>query len=344
MTRIGLVTSGPAEHCSQKVHQLRVALAHLPLNTKIVAFVDSDLLVKPHWLRWLCGRLEEPGVAAATGGVWAVPRKQSMVNNLYCSMNNALASLFGPKFAPGLWGSWAARVDRLESSRISQIWANAFSDTWSAQSALCLNGEKILFEPRSIGIRTIQTNGRGVRQSLVRWFKSHRPWNPVASAMLLAGNLMMQLGFWSSLIRGGVGIQSDWLSGGLHLALAGLIYGVSVLTGLIRGQLGKLHAADSRFNRAARRWDCWAWPINSAFLVLGDLASRVFNRVRWSDLVYRVDHLGRMIQIGRKRIAAEVDCSETEQPEKTWGVVRSPDAAPPHGEAVRSTVTRRRAG
>jgi hypothetical protein len=317
MTRMGLVFSGPAEHCSQKVHQLRTGLKHLPNNAKIIAFVDSDLQVKAHWLRWLCGRLEEPGVAAVTGAVWAVPRKQSLVNNLYCSISNSVASLYGPKFAPGLWGSWAVKVDRLEASRVAQVWNNSFSETWSAQAALCLNGEQIRFEPRSVGVRTVQTDWRAFRQTLVRWFKSHQPCFPTASRLLLFTVMMTQAGFWFAVVKGAMTLTTE--------------------------PLGKLHAADSRFNRMARRWDCWAWPINSALIVIGNLASRVVNRVRWQDLVYRLDSLGRFSLVGRKRVRSAADSLEAEQGERTWGVVRSAEAAPPHGETAPGITVRRKA-
>ena len=343
MTRMGLVFSGPAEHCSQKVHQLRTGLKHLPNNAKIIAFVDSDLQVKAHWLRWLCGRLEEPGVAAVTGAVWAVPRKQSLVNNLYCSISNSVASLYGPKFAPGLWGSWAVKVDRLEASRVAQVWNNSFSETWSAQAALCLNGEQIRFEPRSVGVRTVQTDWRAFRQTLVRWFKSHQPCFPTASRLLLFTVMMTQAGFWFAVVKGAMTLTTEPFSSFVHLAVAGAIYGTSVLTGMVRGQLGKLHAADSRFNRMARRWDCWAWPINSALIVIGNLASRVVNRVRWQDLVYRLDSLGRFSLVGRKRVRSAADSLEAEQGERTWGVVRSAEAAPPHGETAPGITVRRKA-
>ena len=343
MTRMGLVFSGPAEHCSQKVHQLRTGLKHLPNNAKIIAFVDSDLQVKAHWLRWLCGRLEEPGVAAATGAVWAVPRKQSLVNNLYCSISNSVASLYGPKFAPGLWGSWAVKVDRMAESRAAQVWTNSFSETWAAQAALCLNGEQIRFEPRSVGVRTVQTDWRAFRQTLVRWFKSHQPCFPTASRLLLLTGLMTQAGFWFAVVKGAMTLTTEPFSSFVHLALAVAIYGTSVLTGMVRGQLGKLHAADSRFNRMARRWDCWAWPINSALIVIGNLASRLVNRVRWQDLVYRLDSLGRFSLVGRKRVRSAADSLEAEQGERTWGVVRSAEAAPPHGETAPGVTVRRKA-
>lgn len=342
-TRMGLVFSGPAEHCSQKVHQLRTGLKHLPNNARIVAFIDSDLQVKSQWLSWLCGRLEEPGVAAATGAVWAVPRKQSLVNNLYCSISNSIASLYGPKFAPGLWGSWAVKVDRLNEARVGQVWNNAFSETWSAQAALCLNGEQIRFEPRSIGLRTVQTDWRGLRQTLVRWFKSHQPCFPTASRLLLLAGLMTQAGFWFAIVKGVMTLATDPFRAFVYLGLACTIYGTSVVTGMVRGQLGKLYAADSRFNRMARRWDCWAWPINSAFIVAGNLASRIVNRVRWQNLVYRIDGLGRFTLVGQKRVRSAVEALDAEQSERTWGVVRSADAAPPHGETAPNVTVRRKA-
>jgi len=344
LTRIGLVFSGPAEHCSQKVHQMRTALRHLPGNARVVAFVDSDLLVRRQWLRWLCGRLYEPGVAAVTGAVWSVPRKESLFSNLQCSISNSLASWFGAKSAPGLWGSWAVRVDRLESSGLNQAWATAFSEKWVAEQALCLNGERILFEPRSMGVRQVETDARGLRRTLNRWWRSFQGSKPVVSYWVGFAFALMQIGFWG-LLAGGLaslvsagGVRWGWLVG------AGLIYTLNVMAGIVRGQLGKQYAEDSRFNRIARRWDCWAWPISAAFNSAAEIGARFQTRVRWVDLVYRVDNSGRVRLIGRKRLQPLSDELEAEREDRNWGVIRSVEAAPPHGATAPAPVVRRKAG
>lgn len=341
-TRIGLVFSGPAEQCSQKVHQLRTAVRHLPANARVVAFVDSDLLVRNQWLRWLCGRLYEPGVVAVTGGVWSIPRKESLFNNLHCSISNAVASCFGTKRVPGLWGSWAVRIDRLESSGLMQVWATAFSESWTADQALRLSGGRILFEPRSVGVRQIETDGRGLRRSLIRWWRSFQVTKPTPSRVLLAASAALQTGFWGLLVASlaavasGSGVDWSWLG------LAGLIYGLNALAGIVRGQMGKLFAEDSRFHRIARRWDCWAWPITAAVMLLAALVALGQSRVRWLDLVYRVDGSGRVALIGKRQ--AQPFEQEPESDERTWGVIRRAEVAPPHGAAVPEPSPRRRAG
>ncbi|MFO0035329.1 MAG: glycosyltransferase [Planctomycetota bacterium] len=344
LTRIGLIFSGPAEHCSQKVHQLRTALRHLPGNARVVAFLDSDLLVRRQWLRWLCGRLYDSGVAAVTGAVWSVPRKESFYSNLQCSISNSLASWFGAKYAPGLWGSWAVRVDRLEAVGLPQVWATAFSERWSAQQALCLNGERVVFEPRSVGVRQVETDSRGLRRTLVRWWRSFQGSKPLVSRWVWVASVALQLGFWGLLVgglgslAGADGIRWGWLAGAV------LIYCLNVMAGIVRGQLGKQYAEDSRFNRIARRWDCWAWPINAAVMIAADVGARWQSRVRWSDLVYRVDRSGRVALIGRKRLQPLSDEVEFERDERSWGVIRSVEGAPPHGAAVPEPVVRRKAG
>ncbi len=323
------------------MHQLRVALEHLPVNTRVVAFVDSDLLVRPQWLRWLCGRLYEPGIAAATGGVWSVPRKQSLWNNVQGSVSNSIATWFGSKRAPGIWGSWAVRLDRLEAAGVKQVWATAFSEAWSAHRALCLNGERVIFEPRSTGVRTVETNGAGLRRSLVRWFRSYQAAYPIQSWGFLVAGLLTQLGFWSLLFSGLANLGGVDGAGVWSLVAAALLYTLTVFTGIIRGQLGKLFADDSRFNRAARRWDCWGWPINSGLIVLADVLARLGSRVRWLDLVYRVDASGRVSLLGRKRLRPLEDEVAAETGERGRTMVRQVVTAPPHGEPVPEPVSAR---
>ena len=70
-----LIVAGRAVAGGQKVHNLRAATADLAAEIRALVFVDSDARPRPEWLRLAMARLAEPGVAAATGYRWFVPKR-----------------------------------------------------------------------------------------------------------------------------------------------------------------------------------------------------------------------------------------------------------------------------
>ncbi len=75
-----LIVAGTATDSGQKVHNLLSATADLPNEVSFLAFADSDARPPADWLRQLVGRLDSPGVVAATAYRWLVPRRQSVPN------------------------------------------------------------------------------------------------------------------------------------------------------------------------------------------------------------------------------------------------------------------------
>lgn len=63
------------ETCSLKCAALAQALENLPADVTAVALIDGDTVPHPSWLADLVAALDEPGVGAATGNRWYVPRE-----------------------------------------------------------------------------------------------------------------------------------------------------------------------------------------------------------------------------------------------------------------------------
>lgn len=333
--RIALVYSGPAHSGSQKSHQLRVGLAHLSANTQIVAFANADLQFSRSWLRWLVCRLDDDRLGAVTGGVWMLPRHQTIWNSLACSMHNSLAACMTPKFSPGLWGSWAMRLDRVRELGLDQVWASAFSDTWSASEALQINGLRIAYEPRSIGIKTVSTSARGLRRSALRWFRSARPRWGWALAGLDGSNGIVLFAMAGSLIQA---LGSDEPIG-LRIGLAAqalMIYGLGVLAGLVRAQLAKIHTPQAREHKRSLVWDCLAWPLTGLALLLASIGSRRVSRLHWGRIVYRLAANGQPTIVGRKIFSGAVSA------EPSFRILTPAQPIPPSGDAVTAAPPHRK--
>ena len=53
---------------SQKVQNLLTAIAKLPDDIEVIAFVDADVAIREDWLRLLVNPLQEPEIGTTVGG------------------------------------------------------------------------------------------------------------------------------------------------------------------------------------------------------------------------------------------------------------------------------------
>ena len=128
-TRAALIITGTAEGCSQKIHNLLVGLEHVAPETCILAFVDSDVQVHPHWLEALVARLDDPAVGATSGYRWYVPCGGSVAGSLRSAWNAATLILMAhPRYGFAWGGSTAIRREVFEKLRIRDAWSRGLSD------------------------------------------------------------------------------------------------------------------------------------------------------------------------------------------------------------------------
>src|SRR5262249_38596595 len=98
-----LFIAGHATDCGQKIHNLRYAIDHLPVEFEVFAFVDSDANVKQDWLRALVSNLLDHPDEASTGYRWFLAN--DFASYLRAAWNAGVLTLFdaggGRNFA---WG------------------------------------------------------------------------------------------------------------------------------------------------------------------------------------------------------------------------------------------------
>jgi cellulose synthase/poly-beta-1,6-N-acetylglucosamine synthase-like glycosyltransferase len=124
-----LLVAGTAEGCSQKLHSLRVGLAHVETKTTILAFVDSDVQVHAQWLQALVEPLDAPRIGATSGFRWYIPCRGSVVSSLRSAWNAAtLGLMVHPRFGFAWGGSSAIRRDLFDKLDIGAAWSRGLSD------------------------------------------------------------------------------------------------------------------------------------------------------------------------------------------------------------------------
>jgi ceramide glucosyltransferase len=141
-----LLTVGAAEGCSQKIHNLRVGLAHVAAETTVLALVDSDAQVHAQWLRALVKPLDALTIGAASGFRWYVPWRGSLASSLRSAWNAAtLGLMVHPRFGFAWGGSSAIRRELFDKLGIGEMWSRGLSDDLLLTRAVRAAGLRIAF-------------------------------------------------------------------------------------------------------------------------------------------------------------------------------------------------------
>jgi cellulose synthase/poly-beta-1,6-N-acetylglucosamine synthase-like glycosyltransferase len=150
-TSARLVTSGPAQHCSQKIVNLLRGVKEVDDDTEILAFADSD--GRPHrtWLRSLVQPLQDPKIGAATSYRWYLPVNGGFWSAVRSAWNAASTNPFYGGNSTFVWGgSVALRKAVFEEIEIDRLWRKAVSDDLVLSQAMKNAGYRIAFVPQSL--------------------------------------------------------------------------------------------------------------------------------------------------------------------------------------------------
>ena len=90
-----MLVSGPGQTCSQKIHNLLYAYHQIPDDIEVLAFADSDIYVKPHWLRHLVHPLRLKTRGATSGYRWFVPTTSNLATLALSAINAKIAATSG---------------------------------------------------------------------------------------------------------------------------------------------------------------------------------------------------------------------------------------------------------
>jgi len=174
-----LLIAGPAQDCGQKVHNLRIAIDHVPLSYEAFAFVDSDCLLKPDWLQNLVTQIVRTPNHAATGYRWFTCQK-NFGSLLRAVWNSSVLTLYEEEgknnFAWG--GSTAISRSTLESCRVPDFWEGTISDDYGLTNAMKSGGRLVHFVPGAIALTTDCVSLSGFLRWAFRQLLITRIYNP----------------------------------------------------------------------------------------------------------------------------------------------------------------------
>jgi cellulose synthase/poly-beta-1,6-N-acetylglucosamine synthase-like glycosyltransferase len=130
---VRVLVAGAGQECSQKIHNLLYAYHQVPGDVEVLAFADSDICVKPHWLYNLVYPLRLVETRGATTGYrWFVPKTNNLPTLALSAINAKIAQLMGNTPFNHTWGgSMAIQVQTFRELDIENLWQKALSDDFS---------------------------------------------------------------------------------------------------------------------------------------------------------------------------------------------------------------------
>jgi len=179
---IEIFIAGPPKACSQKIHNLLYCCERIPENIDILAFADSDVCLRPDWLRHIVWPLRKTKTGIATGYRWFIPKQNNSATLVLASLNARVAQLLGNSPFNQAWGgSMAIRTETFRSLGIEKIWQKTLSDDLSLSYAVKKARKKIVFVPACLVASYESTTWAqffefGRRQFLITRVTAPRTW------------------------------------------------------------------------------------------------------------------------------------------------------------------------
>lgn len=295
------IVAGRAQGCGQKVHNLRAALAALGPAAQVVAFVDSDAQPRSDWLRLLTRALARPKVGAVTGYRWFAPAKASLPNLILCSVNAAVAGLFGPGGHNFIWGgSWAIRRDRLQELGLIEAWRGTLSDDLVATRIVKQHGYRIEFEPGCLVRSPLDVTWPQLIEFSRRQYTIGRCYAPGWWQLGILGASLLQIALWGGLIGVALGAMAGahWTPYAAGACATLYLLGAArawMRQSIARQALGPATAPE----RGVAEFDILFAPVAGLVSLLGLFGSLWGTRVTWRGVTYRMFHGGRIEVLDR---------------------------------------------
>jgi len=285
-----LVVAEKATNSAQKIENLREAVLHAAVDSRVFVFVDSDARPQKRWLRRLVAPLENDGVGAATGYRWFISQRPTFGSELRSAWNASIASALGPNTSSNFcWGgSMAIRRDVFESLKIRECWLGTLSDDFVVTNTIKENGREIAFVPQAMAVTFESCSFNSMLEFTTRQMKITRVYATPLWLLSMFGSTVFL-----SVIASSVAIMASlrmngWLSW-FALATVVLVFGLSIGKAYLR--LKAIRLALPNWESALKKQ---TFPQVTLFLVApiiflyNCLAALFSRRINWRGTVYEL--------------------------------------------------------
>jgi cellulose synthase/poly-beta-1,6-N-acetylglucosamine synthase-like glycosyltransferase len=285
-----VIFAGAPADCSEKINNLRVAIAQVPEDFEVLVFADSDGRPGHSWLRKLSAPLTDSRIGAASTMRWLISNKNNFPSILLAAWNAPIITMLGPDTSKNFcWGGGTAiRRTIFEQAGVLDEWQHSVSDDYSMTTALQRANLPVVFLPECLTVSYVETDFAGLieftnRQMLITRVYSSKMW-AIAGATHLLFCLTLLLGISVTL--------SSFFAGRPSLNLAALTF-LPLLLASIRAAL-RVTAVQEMLPAIKSQVQQQVW----IHLLLGVwvpflysynfLASAVTRKIRWRGIRYEL--------------------------------------------------------
>ncbi len=285
-----IIVAGRAQACGQKVHNLLVGVGATNPASEVLAFVDTDVRVRPDWLRSLVAPLADGKKGAATGYRWFLPVNDSFSSHLRAVWNASIASALGERGDRNFcWGgSTAIRRSTFERIDMMEKWRGALSDDFVLTRALQQATLPIYFVPQCLTVSFEECNFAQLIEFTTRQVKITRVYAPHLWKILLGSGMLFVGVFYGglalALVRAARGLS---YAGPLAVVVA--IYALGMGKAYVRLRAVGLPLASYRpMLRRGAAAHLFCWPLAAALYLYNSLAAAVSRRITWRGITYEL--------------------------------------------------------
>ena len=286
---VQILVAGASTSSSQKIHNLLHAIQHVPADTEVLAFADSDICVDRDWLSRLVWPLRRHQCGLATGYRWFVPTRNNLASLVLSAINASVAQLLGnSRFNQAWGGSMAVRAEDFRRLHLPQAWKSTLSDDLSLSRAVRKAGMKVTFVPGCLVASLESTTWPKFYEFARRQFLITRVYAPGTWWLGLLSSLGSVAGLW-----GGAAVAlaaryqgTPWLCAAVPVTfLAG-----QLLRAVLRQRMAMKILSPYRRQlvptAVADIGGSWLW---SLLLLLALLSSAFGRTIRWRGIRYKLD-------------------------------------------------------
>jgi hypothetical protein len=161
-----VVVAEPNPQRAHKVNSQLAALEKISPDSEVLVFVDSDVIARADFLRYLVAQLNDPKIGATTGYRFYIPFKgdwPSLIRSLWNRVT--LWELAHPDYAFAWGGAMAARKEVFARAKVGESWERSADDDLAMTTAIKKLGLRIHFVPQCL----VASHGDASFEEIIEW-------------------------------------------------------------------------------------------------------------------------------------------------------------------------------
>jgi cellulose synthase/poly-beta-1,6-N-acetylglucosamine synthase-like glycosyltransferase len=287
---VEILIAGLTSSASQKLHNLLYAYQHIPDDTEMLAFADSDACAGEHWLRDLLNPLELDKNGVTSGYRGFIPKVRNFATLAMSAGNAKVCQFLGnSRFNLAWGGSMGISVRNFREFGMEEIWSTSLSDDLSLSLAVRKHHRKVVFAPRCMTAGFVSTTWAELWEFTRRQFMISRVYTPKMWLFSFVSSLVSGLGVPIALAVAVVMNHKGYANAHLYFWLAVILFGFQACRMVIRQQIMNIllpeYKDELRWVRILDVFFFWGFSI----LLFLMIASSAYGRtITWRNIRYRM--------------------------------------------------------